>query len=200
VRATHGQTRIVLADGFRSYEHRIHVRAKLTGVAPGGRPGDPARLDRRPRQPAIERHPALRDHKRAPGDNPVVKSLIKLRAILCQNALSHIQTGISQLRDASAGVPRVYVNRADNYPSNASADYRICAWSSASRCRTRLQSNIQRSARRHGRTEIAEALNLSVIATRFAMMPFRYYSIVYDQNRSHSRIRARLAKRLSCLV
>jgi hypothetical protein len=169
-------------------------------MASSGRPGNPARLDSTPRQSTIERHSALCDDKGAPGDNPLVKSLIKLRAVLCQNALSHIQTGIPQLHDAFAGVPRVYVNRADNYVFNASADYRICAGRSASRCRTRLQSNIQRSARRDGRTEIAEALNLSVIATRFAMVSFRHYSIVYHQNRSNSRIRARPAERLFCLV
>src|SRR4029077_21068243 len=178
----------------RSYEHRIHERTIITCVAPARTVGDPARLNRRPCQSTIERHPALRDHKRAPSNNPLVKSLIKLRAILWQNALSHIQTGISQLRDASAEVPRVYVNCADNHLSNASADYRICAWSSAPRGRTRLQSNVQRSARRHGPTEIAETLNLSVIATRSPMVPFRYYTVVYDQNRSHSRIRAGLAK------
>jgi hypothetical protein len=104
------------------------------------------------------------------------------------------------LHDAFAGVPRVYVNRADNDISNTCAKYRICAWSSAPCCRARLQSNEQRGARGHGRTEIAETLNLSVIATRFPMVPFRYYSIVYDQNRSNSRIRARLAERLLCLV
>jgi len=149
-------------------------------VAPGGRPGDPARLDWRLRQSAIERHPALCDDERAPSDNPLVESLVKPRAVLSQNALSHIHTRISQLHDTFAGVPRVYVNRADNYVFNASADYRICAGSSAPCCRARLQSNEQCGARRHGRTEIAETLNLSVIATRFPMMPSGYYSIVYD--------------------
>jgi hypothetical protein len=43
--------------------------------------------------------------------------------------------------------------------------------------------------------EIAEALNLSVITARFPMMSFRYDSIVYDKNRSNSRIRTRLAER-----
>jgi hypothetical protein len=135
-----------------------------------------------------------------PGDNPLVKSLIKLRAIVRQNALSDIHTCISQLHDAVAGVPRIYVNRADNNISNTCAKYRICAWCCAPRGRARLQSNEQRGARGHGRTEIAETLNLSVIATRFPMVPFGYYSIVYDQHRSHSWIRAGLAKRLFCLA
>ena len=60
---------------------------------------------------------------------------------------------------------------------------------------TRLQSNVQRSARWHGSAEIAEALNLSVIPARFPMMSFRYDSIVYHKNRSNSRIRTRLAER-----
>jgi hypothetical protein len=97
-------------------------------------------------------------------------------------------------------VPRISVNPADHYVFNASADYRICAGSSAARCRARLQSNVQRGARGHGRTEIAETLNLSVIATCFPMVSFRYYSIVDDQNSSNSWIRARLTKRLFCLL
>jgi hypothetical protein len=97
------------------------------------------------------------------------------------------------LHDAFAGVARIYVNRADNHVSNTSVEYRICARSSAPRSRARLERDVQRGARRRGRAKIAETLNLSVIATRFAMMSFRYYSIVYDQNRSNGWIRARLA-------
>jgi hypothetical protein len=104
------------------------------------------------------------------------------------------------LNDAFAGVPRVYVSCAHNDVSDTSLDYRICAWSGAPRCRTRLQSNVQCGARGHRRTEIAEALNFSVIAARFLVVSFRYYPIVYDQNRSNSRIWARLAKRFFCLV
>ena len=37
-----------------------------------------------------------------------------------------------------------------------------------------------------------------MLATRFPMVPFRYYSIVDDQNRSNSRIRAGMAKSLFC--
>jgi hypothetical protein len=104
------------------------------------------------------------------------------------------------LHDAFARVVRIYVYRADHYVFNASADYRICAGSSAARCRARLQSNEQCGARGHGRTEIAETLNLSVIATRFPMVSFRYYPIVHDQNRPNSRIRARLPERFFCLL
>jgi hypothetical protein len=104
------------------------------------------------------------------------------------------------LHDAFAGMPRVYVSRADNYLFNASAEYRVCARSSTPCGRTRFQSHVQRGACRHGRAEIAEALNLGVIATRFPVVPFRYYSIFYHQDRSNSRIRTRLAERLFCLV
>jgi len=104
------------------------------------------------------------------------------------------------LHDAFTGVARIYVSRADNNVSDSSLEYRICAWSSAPSRGTRLESHVQRGARGHECTEIAEALNLSVIAAHSQMVSFRYYSIVYDQNRSNSRIWARLAKRLFCLV
>jgi hypothetical protein len=107
-------------------------------MTPGGRPGDPARLGDRPRQSAIERHPALCDDEWAPTGNPLVESLINLSAFVSQNAISHVHTGFSQLHDAFAGVPRVYVNHADDNISNTSIEYRICAWSSAPGRRTRL--------------------------------------------------------------
>jgi hypothetical protein len=176
------------------------MRAKLTGVTSGGAPGDPARLNSRSCQSTIKRHPALCDNKRAPSHDPLVESLIDLSAFVSQNAISHVHTGFSQLHDAFAGVPRVYVNRADNNISHTSVEYRICAWSSAPRCRTWLQSNVQRGPHGHGRAEIAKAVNLSVIASRFPMVSFRYNPIVYDQNRANSRIRAGLSERLFCLV
>jgi hypothetical protein len=158
------------------------------------------RLDSRPRQSTVKRHPAFCDYERAPTDDPLVEGLVKLRTLIGQNAFTHRDTGISQLHDAFAEVPRVYVSRADNYVSNTSVEYCIGARSSAPCGRTRLQSDVQRGACGHGRVEIAEALNLGMIATRFSMVAFRYYSIVYDQDRSNSRIRTRLAERLFCLV
>src|SRR6266581_7815949 len=135
---------------------------------------------RRPRQPTIKRHPALCDDEWAPSDNPLIESLVNLRAFISQNSFPHIHTRIAQLHYAFAAVPRVYVNRADNDVFNTGVEYRICAWSSASCRGARLQSNVQRGPRRHGGTEIAETLNLSVIATRFPMVSFRCCSIVYD--------------------
>src|SRR5438876_5849044 len=147
-------------------------------------PGDPARFAGRPRQSTIQRHPALCDNKWALRDNPLVENLIKPRTIIGQNALSHSDARISQLHDASAGVARIYVSRANHYVFDSSLDYRIRARSSAPCRGARLQSNVKRGASRHTRTEIAKALNLSVIASCFPMMAFRHYSIVNDQNRS----------------
>jgi len=90
------------------------VRAKLTGVTSGGTSGDPARLDGRPRQPTIERHPTLCDDKRASSHDPLVESLINVRAFISQNALSDVHTRISQLCNALSRVTRIYVNRANN--------------------------------------------------------------------------------------
>jgi hypothetical protein len=83
------------------------VRAKLTGVTSGGTSGDPARLDGRPRQPTIKRHPTLCDDKRAPSDDPLVESLVNLRAFISQNALLDAQARISQLHNALSGVTRI---------------------------------------------------------------------------------------------
>jgi hypothetical protein len=162
--------------------------------------GDPPRLSRPARQPPIERHAAFCDYKWLPGDDPFVERFVKPRALFRQNPIPHSDACVSQFDDTSAGVPRVYVSRADNYVFNTGADYRICAGGSASRGRARLQRDIQRGARWHGRTEIAQTLNLSVIAPRFPMVSFRYYSIVDDQHRSYSWIWARQAVRLFRLV
>jgi hypothetical protein len=169
-------------------------------MAPGRTSGDPARLESRPRQSTIKGHPALCDDERALTGDPLVESLVKPRTLIGQEPFPHCDTCISQLHDALAGVPRIYVSRADDDVSNTSAEYCICARSSAPRGRTRLQGNVQHGPRRHRRTEIAKALDLSVIAARFSMVSFRYYPIVYDQNRSNSRIRACLAERLFRLV
>jgi hypothetical protein len=172
------------------------MRPKLTRVAPSRRPRDPARLLGGPRQSAIKRHPALCDDEWLPGDNPLIESLVDPRALIGQNALPYLHTRISQLRDTFAAVPRVHVNCADNHASNPSLEYRVCARRSTSSCGTRLQRDIKRGSRRHGRAETAEALNLSVIATCFPMMSLRYNSIINDEHCANYRIRARLAERL----
>jgi hypothetical protein len=154
------------------------VRAKLTSVTSGGTSGDPARLDGRPRQPTIKRHPALCDDEWVRSDDPLVESLVNLRAFISQNALSHVHTRISQSQNALSRVTRIYINRTDNDISNTGAEYRICARSSATNRGTRLQGDIQRAPRGHRCTEIAEALYLSVLAPRFPMAPFRYYAVV----------------------
>src|SRR5206468_931353 len=104
------------------------------------------------------------------------------------------------LLDAFAGVARIYVRRADHYVFDSRLNYRICARSSASCRGARLQRNVQRGASRHTRTEITKAFDLGVIEARLPMIPFRYYPVLDDQNRSNSGIWARLAKRLFRLV
>src|SRR5437867_10534004 len=50
------------------------------------------------------------------------------------------------------------------------------------------------------RAEIAETLNLSVIATCSSMMSFRYNLIINDKNRSDCGVRASLTERLLCFL
>jgi hypothetical protein len=133
-------------------------------------------------------------------DNPFIESLVNLRALIAQNVFSHFDARVAQLHDTFAGVARIYVTRADHYAFDSRLDYRICACSGAPCRGAWLQSNVQRGASRYTRTEITKALNLSVIAPRFPMMPFRYYSIVNDQNRSDRWIWTGLAERFFCLV
>jgi hypothetical protein len=135
-----------------------------------------------------------------PRGNPFIESLVNLRALIAQNVFSHFDARIAQLHDASATVARIYVRRADHYVFDSRFNYRFCACSGAPCRGARLQSNVQRGASRYTRTEITKALNLSVTAPRLPMMPFRYYSIVNDQNRSDRWIWAGLAERLFCLV
>jgi hypothetical protein len=163
-------------------------------------PGDPASFAGRSRQSTIKRHPAFCDYERVLTNNPLIESLVKLRTIIGQNAVSHSDACISQLDNSSAGVARIYVSRANHYVFDSRLGYRFRARSSAPCRGARLQSNVKRGASRHTRTEIAKALNLSVIATRLPMMPFRHYSIADYQNRSHSWIGARPAARLFGLV
>jgi hypothetical protein len=63
---------------------------------------DPTRLTGRPRQSTIERHSALCDNKRAPGNNPLVESLINLRAVIGQKAVSYADARLLQLHNALA--------------------------------------------------------------------------------------------------
>src|SRR5882724_8280644 len=95
--------------------------------------GNPPSLSWRPRQSTIKRHSALRDDEGTPGGDPLVEALVQSGASIRENAFPHCDTSLAQLRDAFAGVPRVYVNRADNKVSNAGPEYRLCTWSSAAR-------------------------------------------------------------------
>jgi hypothetical protein len=161
---------------------------------------DPSRLTGRSRQSAIERHPALCDDKRAPTDNPPVKSLVNLCAVIGQNALSYSDAGISQLNDALAGVARIYISCAYNYVSDSSFEYGSCTRSGASFCGARFQRNVKGGPGGQWRTEIAKAFNLRVIAAGSSMMSPRHNSIADDENRSNCGIRASLTERFLCLV
>jgi hypothetical protein len=169
-------------------------------VTAGGTSCDPTRFTGRSRQSAIEGHSALRDNEGVSSDNPFVKSLVNLRAIIGQNPLSHAHARIPQLHNTVAGVTRIYINRADNHVSDSSLEYGICARTSASPCGTRLQSDIKRGASRHPCAKIAEAFNLGMIAARSSMMALRHDSIVDDEDRANRGIRAGLTKRFLCFV
>src|SRR5262249_15917425 len=166
----------------------------------GGTFRDPTRLTDRSRQSAIEGHSALCDYKRAPRDNPLIERLVNLHAVVSQNALSYADACISQLLNALAGMPRIYVDRTDNHVPDTSLEYCICAGSSASLCRAWFQRDVKRGMNRHRRGQITEAFNLSVIAARPSMMSSGHDSIADDQDRSNRRIRAGLTERLLCLV
>jgi hypothetical protein len=166
----------------------------------GGTSCDPARLARRSRQSAIEGHSTLCDNKRAPADNPLVESLVNLRAVFGQNALSYTHARVSQLHNTLAGMTRIYINRPDNHVSDSRLKYRVCARSSASFCGAGFQSNVKSRPSGHRRTEIAKALNLSVIAARSSMMSPRHDSVADDERRAHDGIRASLTKRFLCFV
>ena len=154
-----------------------------------GRVCDPARLTGRTRQSTIQRHPAFRDQKRAPGDNPFVERFVKPCALLCQDALSQPNACIPQPRNAFAQVTWIYVDGADNYVSDSSLEDCVCARGRAPDCGTGFQSNIQCSASRNGGSEIAQAFDLSMVVASSAMVAFCYYPIVNDQNGSDSGIR-----------
>src|SRR6267143_1036057 len=169
-------------------------------VTAGGTSCDPTRLTSRSRQSTIEGHSALRDNKRTACGNPFVESLINLRALIGQNAVSYFDARTSQLHNPFAGVTRIYIDRAENHVSDSRLEYRVCTRSSASFCGARLESHVQRRASRHTCTEMAKAFNLSVIAAGPSMVSSCHDSVTDDENSANRGVRASLTKRLLCLV
>jgi hypothetical protein len=135
-----------------------------------------------------------------PRYDPFVERFVKPCALFRQDAVPHSDARISQLHNAFAGMPRVYVNRADNNISDASSEYRVCAPAGAPFCGARFESNIQRRASRHACTETAQAFNFSVITACSSMMSFCHDSVADDENCANRGIGASLTERLLCLV
>jgi hypothetical protein len=185
---------------LRSNQNRVHHGAKLMRVTAGGMSCDPTRLTSRSRQSTIEGHSAFCDNKRTPRDNPFVKSLVNLRALIGQNAVSYSDPRVSQLHNPFARVTRIYINRTDNHISDSRLKYRMCARTGASFCGARFQSNVKRGSSRHRRGEIAEAFNLGVLAAGPSMMSSRHDPVTDDENRANRGVRASLTERLLCLV
>ena len=167
-------------------------------VAPGVASGDPPGLARRAGQPPIDRHAALCDYKWLPSDDPFVESFVKPRALFRQDSFPHCDPCISQFDHTSPRVARIQICRADHYVFDSSADYCVRARRSPPGRRTGFESYVKYRPRWDRGTEIAQTFNLSVRVSCLAMVSFRHYLIVDDQNRSHSGIGARLAERLFC--
>jgi hypothetical protein len=134
------------------------------------------------------------------GDNPLVESLVKLRAVIGQNFLPYAHACVSQLHNTVAGMPRIYIYRADNHIPDTSLEYSIGARSGAPFCGAWFEGYVQRGIPGHRRSEIPEAFNLSVIVTCSPMMSFRHNSISDDENRPNRWIGTSLTERLLCLV
>src|SRR5205823_3481886 len=158
--------------------------------------GDPPGLTKRARQPPIERHAALCDYKWLARHDPFVERFVKPRALFRQNSIPHSDACVSQFDNTSAGVPRIQVCRAYDYVLNPSLDNRIGARRSAPRCRTRLQSYVERRMRGNRRAEIAQTINLAMSAACFPMMSFCHYTIINHENGSHRGVGTCPAERL----
>src|SRR4029453_18166758 len=117
---------------------------------------------RRTRQSTMKGHATLRDNKRPPAQDPFVESLVKARAVLCQDALSHVDACLAQPPDAPTVMARIHVHRADNYCPDSSLENRIGARSSAPNRGTGLERNVEGCASRHVSAELAQTLDLSV--------------------------------------
>ena len=152
---------------------------------------NPARLARRPRQSAIKRHAALCDDERFPSDYPLIERLVQPGAFFGQNAFPYVDARISQFHDASAGVTRIHVYRADHYIFNSSLDNRIRARRSASGRRARLESHIKRGRTKRAERRRGQAFDLRVRQTPGPMVAARDHTLALDENRSYHRIRAR---------
>src|SRR4030095_8513873 len=124
--------RVVRPNCLCSNQNRIYAAAKLACMTTGRRTCNPARFAVGARQSTIKRHAALCDDQRLPAHNTFIESLLKARAVLGQDALSHFDACIAQPPDALAVMARIHVHRADYYCPDSSLDNRIGARSSAS--------------------------------------------------------------------
>src|SRR4030095_12893007 len=97
---------------LRSNQNRIYAAAQLACMMPGRRSCNPARFAAGARESTIKSHAALCDDERLPANYPFVESLVKARAFLCQDALSHFDACIAQPRDASSVMARIHIHRA----------------------------------------------------------------------------------------
>src|SRR4029453_14477493 len=161
---------------------------------------DPARLTFGRRQTTIKRHAAFCDDKWLASDNPFVKGLIYLGALISQYAMSHVNAGILQLLNSSTGVARIWINCSDDDMLNLRAKNRVSARRGTTCSGARLQRYIQCGPRRQPATEVADALDLRVIMPRLPVMSSRDDSIVHDQNRSNSRIWTGSPERFFCFL
>jgi hypothetical protein len=193
--AAHGQSRIIRPNSFCPDQNCVHGRPKLMRLAASSSVGNPARLAGRPRQPAIEGHPAFSDNKRSPGDNPFIESLVKPCALFRQNALANFDPCTSQLCNSVSLVAWIQVHGADYYTLHSSFNDRVRTRIGPADRRTGFQSNIERRVTRHRSSEIAQTFNLGVFTACCAMMSFCHYPIVYNQNCSHGGIGTGLPER-----
>jgi hypothetical protein len=146
----------------------------------------------RTRQSTIKGHAALCDDKRLPAHDPFVESLVKVRTVLCQDAVSNSDACIAQPPDTSTVMVRIHVHRADNYCPDSSLENRFGARSSAPNRGTGFERNVEGCASRHFRAEVSETFDLSVFMTRSSVMSFCHNAIVNDQHCADSGIGARL--------
>ena len=190
--SAHGQARIIHAKRFRSDKDCVHASAKLVRVTACSGTCDPARLAGSACQSAIETHAAFCDYKRSPGDNPFVEALVKMRALLSQNPIAYMDTGISQLRNASPRMTRIHIRRSGDDIFYAGLHNCIRAWACAPERGAGFQRDVEYRASGYFGAECAQALDLSMFVARPSMMAFCNDPIGNHQNCADSWIRTGL--------
>ena len=163
----------------------MHISAR-------GRVRDPPGFTRTTRDLAVQRHGGLAREQRAMGD-PVIENQIQVRALALAHAGDHLDARRAQQFEAAPGVGRVRIGRAHDHVFDAGGNDRLGTGAGAAWRRARFERDVEDRAGpgRFSAREQRQSLGMrSAVGRRRA---FAYDLTIFDDERTHHRIRVRRA-------